>query len=260
MRPVCIQKCAGNIHDLFSSPYKDKSRRLGNDSNLCRFQILFLRICKELFHIFWIYHNSHTLLGFRDRDLCSVQSGIFFRYFIQIHTKPLCQLSDRNGNSACTEVITFFDQAAYLFPAEQTLDLTFCRRISFLNFRSACLDRLFCMYFGRSGRAAAAVTTGTSAQQNDNISRIGSFTDHCASRRCAKHCPDLHTFCHIIRMIDFFDASGRQTDLISVRTISVRCPPHQFLLRKFSFQCLIYGNGRICRPSHAHCLIYISTS
>ena len=43
-----------------------------------------------------------------------------------------------------------------------------------------------------------------------------SLSDNRTSRCCSKHCSDLHTFCNIIRMIDFFYRSGCQADLVTI--------------------------------------------
>ena len=53
-------------------------------------------------------------------------------------------------------------------------------------------------------------------KKNDNISRIRCLSDNRTSRCCSKHCSDLHTFCNIIRMIDFFYRSGCQADLVTI--------------------------------------------
>ena len=116
------------------------------------------------------------------------------------------------------------------------------------------------MYFGRTGRAAAAVASRPAAKQNDNIARIGIFADYIFSRRSSHHGADLHTLRHIRRMINFFDIAGRQTDLVAVGRIAARRAAHKLLLRQLTLHRLLYRNGRIRRAGHAHCLIYIRTS
>ena len=61
-------------------------------------------------------------------------------------------------------------------------------------------------------------------------------------------------------MIYFFDISGCQTDLVTVRRIAMGCLTHQFLLWEFAFHGILDGYGRICSTGHTHSLIYISTS
>ena len=115
------------------------------------------------------------------------------------------------------------------------------------------------MYLGRSGRAAAAVTSCTAAQKDDDIVGIRRLPDDRTSRRCSQDCSYLHSLSHIIRMIDLLYRSCGKTDLISIRTVSVCRLSYQFLLRKLALHRVIDGHGRICRACHAHCLVYIGT-
>ena len=235
MCTVGIQERAGKIYDLFSSPGKSESWLFRHNRHLCGLQIFFCCISHKCIGIFWINNHCHTLLGFRDCNLRSVQAGIFLRHFVQINFKAVCQLSDSYRHAACAKVVTLLDQPADFLSAEQSLDLTLGRRIPLLYLRSAGSRGLFCMHFRRARRSAAAVTPGASAKQDDDISRIRGFPDHSSSGRCSKYRPDLHTFCHIIGMIDFFYCSCRQTDLVSVGAVSMSCFSDQFFLRKLSF-------------------------
>src|SRR5699024_3733157 len=201
-----------------------------------------------------------SLLGFGNGDFRSVQARIFFRHLVQVDLQSGCQFSDGNRYTARTEVVTFFDQKADLSSAEKSLQFTLGRRISFLYLCAAGLDGLCGVYLGGTGSSAAAVTAGTSAQQDDDIARIGIFTDNSVSWRRSENCSDLHTFCHIVWMINFFYISGSQTDLVSVGAVSVSRLAYQFLLRKFSFQGFALRTGRVCRTGHTHCLVHISTS
>ena len=116
------------------------------------------------------------------------------------------------------------------------------------------------MYLGRTCCTTDTVTAGTSSQKDDDISRIGVFTDNGTSRSCTHNGTDLHTFCNVVRMIDFFDIAGSQTDLVTIRAVAVSCTSDQFLLRKFTFEGFFYRYSRISSTCHTHCLIYISTS
>ena len=77
------------------------------------------------------------------------------------------------------------------------------------------------MYLGGTGCTTAAVASGTSAEQNNDIPGIGGLTDDIAPRRRTHDRTDLHTFCHIIGMINLLDKAGRQSDLVSVGGIAV---------------------------------------
>ena len=260
MRTVGIQESTGNINNFFFSPVQYQTRFFGNNGYHNSLQVFFVGVFHEFVNIFRIYNNCHTLLGLGDCDLGSVQTGVFFRYFIQIDLQTRCQFTDSYGYTAGTEVVTFLDQFTYFFSAEHTLDLTFGRRISFLYFGSAHFDGSFGMYFGRSGSTTDTVTASTSAKQDDDIARIGILSLDCTSWSSAHNRTDLHTFCHIIRMIDFFYITGSQTDLVTIGAVTVCSTTNQFLLRQFSFQCLFNRNGRICGTGHTHCLVYIGTS
>ena len=53
--------------------------------------------------------------------------------------------------------------------AEQALDFPFRQRIALLDFSAAGFQRFYGMLFGRSRRAAHAITTGFAAQQDNDI-------------------------------------------------------------------------------------------
>ena len=162
MRTVSIQESTGNINNFFSSPVQYQTRFFGNNSYYNSFQVFFVGIFHEFVNVFRIYNNSHTFLRLGNSNFCSIQAGIFFRYFIQIDLQSRCQFSDCYRYTACTKVITFFDQFADFFSAEHTLDLTFCRSVTFLYLGTTNFDRSFCMYFGRTGCTTDTVTAGTS--------------------------------------------------------------------------------------------------
>ena len=51
---------------------------------------------------------------------------------------------------------------------------------------------------------------------------VGSLADHVLSRSRAHDSADLHTLCHIARMIDLIYQSGGQTDLVAVGAVALR--------------------------------------
>ena len=61
-------------------------------------------------------------------------------------------------------------------------------------------------------------------------------------------------------MVYLLDITGCQTDLVTIRTVTVCRLAHQLLLRKLARDRVFHGNRRICRTGHTHCLIYIGTS
>ena len=94
MGSVGIQERAGDIDDLFSSPFQHQPGGLGHFRHAYGLQVLFLGVPHELVHIRGVHHHGHTLLGLGDGDLRPVQSRVFLRYFIQIHHQAVRQLSD----------------------------------------------------------------------------------------------------------------------------------------------------------------------
>ena len=260
MSTVSIEESSRNIHDLLSSPGKHQSRRFSYFRYADRFQVLLCCISHKFFDVFRINNHRHTLLGFGDGKLSSIKTFIFLRHLVQIYDQTVCQLTDCYRHTACTEVITFFNETGYFRTAEQSLDLTLCRSITFLHLSTAGLNGSLGMYFGRTSRTTAAVTSGTAAQQDDDISRIRSLTDHIFSRSSTHNSTNLHTFCHIVRMVNLFYISSSQSNLVTIRAIAAGCTAHQFFLGQFTLQSLRYRNGRVSCAGYTHCLIYISTA
>ena len=163
MSAVSIQESSGQIHDGLAPPVHYQSRALSYNSHRHSFQIFLLGIAKEGIYIFGIYHYGHTFLGLGNGDFCAVQAGVLLRHLVQIDLQTCCQFADSYGYAACTEVVALLNDLADFFSPEQSLDLSFSRRISFLYFCAAGLNRFLCVYLGRTCCSAAAVTSRTSA-------------------------------------------------------------------------------------------------
>ena len=260
MSAVRIQKSSGNIDNLFSSPEKHKSRALRHLSYRRCLQIFLRRIGKEGCFILLIHDNCHTLLRLGDGNLRSIQARVFLRNQIQIYPQSCRQLADRYRYTARAEVVALLDKTGYLRAAEQSLNLPLRGRVSFLHLGAAGLDRRLRVHLGRTGGSAAAVTACPSAQQNNQIARIGGLADHITAGSRSHNRADLHTLRHIIRMIDFLHIPGSQTDLVSIGAVALGCSPHQLLLGQLALQGLLHGYRRISRSCHTHGLIYISSS
>ena len=149
---------------------------------------------------------------------------------------------------------------ADFFSAEQALQFTLSRCITFLYLGTTYRRRLCVMCLGRSGCSTDTVTSGTSAQKDNLISRIRGQSLYGTSRCGAHDSTNLHTFCYIIRMVNFFDISGCQSDLVSIRAVTSGCLTHDLLLWQLARNRIFYGYGRICGSGHTHCLIHISSS
>ena len=260
MCTVGIQESTGNVNNFLISPFQHQTWFLCNNRYYNSFQIFLVGVFHKFIHIFRINNNCHTLLRFRNSDFCSIKTCIFFRNLIQVYLKTSCQLTDCYRHTAGTKVITFFNQFADFFSAEHTLNLTFCRCISFLNFCTADFNRSLCVYLGGTGCTADTVTSGTSAKQDNDITRIGIFSLNRTSGGSTKNSTDFHTFCHIVRMVNFFYVTGGKTNLVTIGTVTMSSASDQFLLRQFTFQCFFHRYSRISRTGHTHGLIYIRTS
>ena len=223
-------------------------------------QILLCRIMQESFFIFRGYDNRHSFLRFGNRQLRSVQSCVFLGYQIQIYGQSVCQLPDRDRNAACTEIIAFLNQAAYLRSAEESLNLPFRRCVSLLHLRTASSKRGGSMFFGRAGCPSNAVSSRAATQKDDHILRLRLLSHHVLLSGCAHDGTNFHALCHIARVINFIHQSGCKPDLIAIGGISVRRPFDQSLLRQLSLKRLRNGKRRIRSSRYPHCLIHITSS
>jgi len=239
MCAVCIKECTGDIYDLFSSPCQNQSWFFCYFCYNNGFQILFIRILKHRIYIFWIYYDSHTLLRFWNSKLCSIQTCIFLWNLVQIYNQTRCKFSDRYGYTAGTKVITFLYDRSNFFSSEQSLDLSLCWRITLLYFCTTGLKRLAVMCLGWSGCSTTTVTTGTSAEKDDLISRIRIQTFYRTSWSCTHNCSDLHSLCYIIRMIYFIYKSCCKTDLVTIWAVTCCCGRNDLSLWKLSRKSIL---------------------
>ena len=172
MSTIRIQECAGDIDNVFASPFQNQTWIFCNLCYTYCFQVFFCCISKHLVYVFFIYYNCHTFLRLGNSKFCSIQARIFLWHFIKIYNQAICQLTNGNRYTAGSKVVTFLDQAADFFSAEQTLDLTFCRCITFLNFSTAGINGFGIVSFGRTGCSTTAISTGTSTQKDNDVTRI----------------------------------------------------------------------------------------
>ena len=260
MSTVGIQESTLQVNNGLASPVEHQSGILSYNGNRDSFQVLFVGIAKEFFNVFRIYNYCHSFLRLGNSKLGPVQTCIFLRYFIKINSQTVCQLTDCYRYTACTEVVTLLDQLTDFLSAEQSLNLTLGRSITLLYLGTTCLNRALCVHLGRTGSTAAAVTSGTSAQQDDDITGIRSLTDYISSGSSTHNGTDFHSLSHIIGMIDFFYKTGSQTDLITIGGISACRTANQLLLRQLTLQGVSHRNGRVGSTGYTHSLIYIASS
>ena len=113
------------------------------------------------------------------------------------------------------------------------------------------------MFLGGTGCPADAVTTRTSAKQNDDISCRRTFPDHRALGSSSHDRADFHTFRHKTVVIIFLYLPGSQTDLVAVRGIPCRRPDGQLALGQFARQRFFNGRTGIAGAGNTHRLIHI---
>ena len=259
-RAVGGDEFSGQIDDHLISPVHYQSGRLRHYSHPHRVQIFFRRIAQELLRVLLCHDDSHTLLRLRDRKLGSVQSRILLGNQIQLNIQSVRQLADRYADTACAEIVADLDQAADLGIAKQSLNLTLCRRVTLLYFRSAGMDGLFVMGLGRTCRAAAAVPACRTAQKDDHIARLRIAADHVGTGRRRDNRAKLHMLGHKARMIYFLHIACRQSDLVSVRAVALCRLRRELSLRKLARNRIPNRNCRIGSAGNPHCLIHIGTA
>ena len=170
--------------------------------------------------IFCSDNNRHTLLGFRDGQFGAIKAFIFFGHPVKLNPYAVGKLAHRNRNAASAKIIAPFDHPAYFAATEQTLNFTFCRRISFLHFCTASSQRLFSMRLRRTGSAAAAVAASSPAYENHYISWLRLLTNYVFLGRRRHHRANFHAFSHKAFVIEFGHLTSSQTNLVAVRAVA----------------------------------------
>ena len=115
---VGIQEVTAHIDDDMVPPLHDQPCLLRHLCNLHGFQILFGCRRQKSRHILRLNHDSHSLLGFRDGKLRSIQSRILLRNLIQMDKQAWRQLSNRNADASSSKIVADLNQTAHLRVAE----------------------------------------------------------------------------------------------------------------------------------------------
>ena len=170
------------------------------------------------------------------------------------------KFTDRNGYTTCSEVITSFDQFCCFRVTEQSLQFSFFRCITLLNFCTIFGQRFNVVGLGGTCCATASISSGSAAKQNDNISWLWNFTDNIFTRCCCNDASDFHSLGYIAWMVDFCDMTSCKADLVTIGGITLGSCCDNLGLRKLSFQCFFHRCQRICSTCYTHCLIDIGTS
>ena len=116
------------------------------------------------------------------------------------------------------------------------------------------------MFFGRTGRTADAVTTGTAANQQHDIARFRHATNDLIRRHRADDRADFHAFGDVTGVVVFTYLTGRETDLVAVRTVTGRRLRRNRALRQFTGKRCRKRRARIAAAGHAHRLVNVRAS
>ena len=260
MGAVGVQERAADVDDGLASPVHHKTRALSDHCHRDRGQILLVGVCQELVHVLRVDDAGHTLLGLGDGDLRAVQARILLRDLVEVDVEARCQLADGDRNAAGAEVVALLDEQADLRSPEHALQLPLGGRVALLDLSAADLDGGRGVDLGGAGGTADAVAAGLTAEQDDDVARVGVGADHIFAGSGRHDGADLHALRDIIRMIDFFDITGRKTDLVSVGAVAPRRFGDQLSLGKLARKGRGQGHGRIPCAGDTHRLIDVGAA
>ena len=259
-RTIGIQECTGQMYDLFAVPCHFQCRFFCYSGNHCCFQVFLECQFFESFYVICSNHNCHSFLRFGNSQFCAVQTIIFLRYCIQVDFQTICQFTDGNGNTACTKVVTTFDEFGGLGISEQSLQFSFFGSVTLLYFCAAAFQRFYCMGFGGACRTAAAVTACFAAQQDYDITVFRTFSAYVFRRSRCDNCTDFHSLRNITGVIQFINLTCSQTDLVTVRAVACCCSLYDGSLRQFAGNCFGYGFQRVSCTCYTHRSVNIGTT
>ena len=257
---VSVEECTRQVNNFVASPVHNKTRVSRYFCNNGCFQVFLVSKFNEGIFISSFNYYCHTFLRFGDSKFSAVQTFIFFRNFIQVNYETVGQFANRYRYTACTEVVAAFNHCSNFRIAEQALDFAFSRRIAFLNFCTAAHQRVYSMFFRRTGCTAAAVTTSLTTQKYYDIAGSRTFTTNCATGSSTNYSANFHTFSNEFFIVVFLYVTGSKTNLVTVGAIACSSTNGDFALGQFAFNSFRNRNAGVSSASYAHCLIYIGTT
>ena len=113
------------------------------------------------------------------------------------------------------------------------------------------------MFLGRACCSADSVTSGPSAEQENNVARRRGLSADLVGLHCSDHGSDFETLGRVALVVDFPDVCGGEADLIAVAGVAVGCLAGDDALREFAGKCLSHRLVDIACSGHPHCLIYV---
>ena len=257
---VTVQEVSRKVDDILSVPVSDETIRIGDVCHVGCFEVLLMCEREEALHILRRDDDRHTLLRLGDRKLRTIETGILLRNLIEVDVETIRELTDGDGYTAGTEVVAALDQLTCLRITEETLQLTLLRCITLLYLCAVLLEGLHIVRLGGTGGTTDTITAGTTAEEDDDITRCRNLTAYVLCRCGCDDGTDLHTLSDIARMIDLIDETGREADLVTIAGVTVGRGRHELTLWQLALHGLLYRYGRITGTGDTHRLINIASA
>ena len=257
---VCAQKRAGHVYNRVASPRHFQARFRCDAGYYGCVQVFFPRGADKALCIAGRKHYGHAFLRLGDGELRAVESLVLLGDFVEVDGKAVRELPDGDADAARAEVVAALDQAHHVRVAEQALDLALGGRVALLDFRAADLDGLLRVGFGRTRCPAAAVASGGSAEQDDDVAGPRLFAHHVFLRRRADDRADFHALRHIAGVVKLRHLPGRKADLVAIGTVPVRGTRRDLARRQLAFQRFFKRNARIAGTGDPHGLVNVRSA
>ena len=254
---VGVQECAGDIHDGVVAPFHTQTGLLGDHGHHRSVQVFLVRCSGKGGHILGGQHYGHTLLGFGNSQLRAVQTFVLLGNFIQIDLQAVCQLADGYAHAACAEVVAALDEGGHSRVTEQPLDFPLGGGVALLDFRAAGLNGFLGVGLAGTGSAAAAVTAGSAAQENNHVALFRVGTADIGAGGSAHYRADFQALSYIAVVIELGDLAGSQANLVAVGGVALSGPGGDFPAGELAVHGLGKGQSGVAAAGDAHGLVHI---
>ncbi len=257
---VWVKELSCEVNDSVAAPVHFKSWFSCYSCHHCCLKVFLSSLSHELFKVALCDNNSHSFLWLGDSKFSAVKTVIFLCNGVKVYRKSVSKLADSNWNSACTKVVAAFYHRSYHRVSEQTLKFSFLRCVTLLYLSSAAFQWVEIVWLWRTCCSAAAVTSCSSAKEDNDILRLRSFTSYVLSRSSTYYSTYLHSLCNVARVIYLMNMTGSKTYLVAVWRIAICRTYNDLSLRQLTCDSVLNRNERIACTGYSHCLIYIWTS
>ena len=135
-----VQEFARNVYNHVSAPSHYKSVCVGDCRDYDRVKVFGGGGLDKFLHILGTNDNGHSLLAFGNRKLSSVKAFVLFGNGVKVDVQAGRQFADGNAYSARSKVVAADNHKAYVFVAEQALNLSLLDGVALLNFGGGGCD------------------------------------------------------------------------------------------------------------------------